>query len=98
MNLLLWAHIAGGILALLFGAIAVGARKGGPLHARAGTGFVASMLVLGVTASILEPFRSPPGSPVSGIFVCYFIITGWLTARRRAGTTGRLEIVASLVA
>ena len=32
------------------------------------------MLVLGVTAAILEPFRQPvPGSPVGGIMVCYFV-------------------------
>jgi hypothetical protein len=78
--------------------VAVAAHKGGPLHARAGNWFVASMLVLGVTASMLEPFRSPPGSPLTGIFVCYFIATGWVTARRRDGTTGIFEIVAGLVA
>ena len=65
MNVLMGVHIAGGSLALLSGALAVIARKGGPLHARAGTWFFASMLVLGATASILEPFRSPPGSPTA---------------------------------
>ncbi|HEX6375571.1 MAG TPA: hypothetical protein VFZ91_07600 [Allosphingosinicella sp.] len=98
MTVLLWLHIAGGSLALVAGAVAVIARKGGPLHARAGTGFFASMLVLGVTASILEPFRSSPGSPISGVFVCYFVATSWAAARRRDGTTGRFEIVACAVA
>lgn len=91
MNALMWVHIAGGSLALLTGTVAVVARKGGPLHARAGTWFVASMLVLGITASILEPFRTPPGSPVGGIIVCYFVATAWMTARRRDGRPGRFE-------
>jgi hypothetical protein len=94
MNILLGIHIAAGCLALLFGTAAVAARKGGSLHARAGTGFFAAMLVLGVTASILEPFRTPPGSPIAGLFVCYFVTTSWVAARRRDGTTGRFEIAA----
>jgi hypothetical protein len=94
MNVIMGIHIAGGSLALLSGTVAVAARKGGPLHARSGTWFFASMLVLGVTAAILEPFRSPPGSPVGGILVCYFVATAWVAARRRDGTTGRFEILA----
>jgi hypothetical protein len=92
-------HIAGGLVALLSGALAVAMRKGGAIHARAGTWFCAAMLVLGITASILEPFRSPqPGSPIGGIMVCYFIATAWMAARRRDGTTGKFEIVAGAAA
>lgn len=98
MSILLWAHVAAGILALLSGAVAAVARKGGPIHVRAGSWFVASMLVLGVTASILEPYRTPPGSPLTGILVCYFIATGWRAARRGDGTTGAFEMVAGIVA
>ena len=94
MNALMSIHVAAGMIALVCGTTAVAARKGGRLHARAGTGFFGSMLVLGVTASILEPFRSPPGSPIGGIMVCYFVATSWVTARRRDGTTGRFEIAA----
>jgi hypothetical protein len=99
MNVLMAIHIGAGLLALPSGTLAVVARKGGRLHARAGTLFFGSMLVLGVTASILEPFRSPtPGSPVGGIMVCYFVITSWVAARRRDGTTGRFEIAACAAA
>ena len=92
-------HIAGGMVALLTGAAAANARKGGRVHVRAGTWFVAAMLVLGVTASILEPFRTPePGSPIGGILVCYFVATGWMTARRRDGRAGRFEIIACAAA
>ena len=94
MNALLWLHIAGGMIALAAGAAAAVARKGGRLHGSAGGLFVAAMLVLGVTASILEPFRDPPGSPVGGILVCYFVATAWTTARRRDGVPGRFERIA----
>lgn len=98
MSGIMWIHIAGGLIALVSGTMAVAVRKGGRLHAYAGTCFFASMLVLGVTASILEPFRSPPGSPISGVMVCYFVTTSWVAARRRDGTTGKFEIVACVAA
>lgn len=99
MNILMAIHIAGGILALPAGAIAVAARKGGRLHARAGTAFFGSMLVLGITSAILEPFRTPePGSPVAALFVLYFVATSWVAARRRDGTTGKFEILACAAA
>jgi hypothetical protein len=95
---IMWIHIAAGMVALASGAVAVGARKGGARHASAGTWFAVAMLVLGVTASILEPFRSPPGSPIGGIMVCYFVATAWMTARRRDGTPGRFEKMACAAA
>ncbi|MES2444561.1 MAG: hypothetical protein V4574_17175 [Pseudomonadota bacterium] len=98
MSGLLWVHIAGGLTALACGAVAVTVRKGGRVHALAGTGFFGSMLVLGVTAAILEPGRTPPGSPLGGIMVCYFVATSWVTARRRDGTTGTFEVVACVAA
>jgi hypothetical protein len=94
LALILWVHIAAGVVALLAGTGAVAARKGGRLHARSGSFFLGAMLVLGVTASILEPYRDPPGSPVGGVMVCYFVLTSWMAARRRDGTTGRFEMIA----
>lgn len=99
MNILMAIHIAAGMNALVAGTAAVAARKGGRLHGQAGTLFFGSMLVLGVTASVLEPLRTPePGSPVGGIMVCYFAATSWVAARRRDGTTGRFEIAACAAA
>jgi hypothetical protein len=90
-SFILWVHIAGGLTALASGGAAIAVRKGGILHARAGTAFCAAMLVLGVTAAILELFRPVPGSPVGGIMVCYFVVTAWTTARRRDGRPGWIE-------
>lgn len=97
MTLLIWAHIAGGSLALLSGVVAVAARKGGPLHARAGRWFVAAMFGLWASATILHLAEGKPGSAVGDVFIGYFVATSWLAARRRDGTTGRLEIVACAV-
>ncbi len=98
MNILMAIHIAGGLLALPAGAIAVAARKGGQLHTRAGALFLGSMLVLGVTASILGRFKDPPDSGLGGLIVCYFVLTSWVAARRRDGTTGWFEILACATA
>lgn len=93
-----WIHIAGGLIALASGTAAIAVRKGGALHASAGTGFCAAMLVLGITAAILEPLRKVPGSPVGGIMVCYFVLTAWMTARRREGRPGWIERMACAAA
>jgi hypothetical protein len=92
-----WIHIAGGMIALLLGAVAVAARKGGSVHVSAGTWFCVAMFVLGVTASILAPFKSPPDSPIGGIMACYFVATAWMTARRHSGTPGRFEKIACAI-
>jgi hypothetical protein len=91
MNAVMAIHIAGGTIAVAAGAVAAFVRKGGVTHASAGIGFSVSMLVLGITAAMLEPFRSPPGSPVGGIMVCYFVLTGWMTSRRRERRPGWIE-------
>ena len=99
LELVRWLHIAAGVAAIPLGTVAVSVRKGGRLHAQAGTGFFASMLALGLTAAMLEPFRSPePGSPIAGVIVCYFVATSWVTARRHDGTTGKFELIACAVA
>jgi hypothetical protein len=92
-----WIHVAGGVSALLSGAVAVAVRKGGDRHVSAGAWFCVSMFVLGVTASILEPFKTPPESPIGGIMVCYFVATAWMTARRHSGTSGRFEKIACAI-
>lgn len=97
MNAITWIHVAGGMIALASGAMAVAVRKGGDMHVSAGTWFFVSMLVLGITASILAPFKSPPDSPIGGIMVCYFVATAWMTARRRSGMPGRFEKIACAI-
>jgi len=98
-NPILMAHITSGLVAIIAGAVAVIVRKGGLVHVRAGIWFAASMFILGATAAILEPFRTPePGSPVPALLVCYFVATSWVTARRSDGMTGTFEVVACVLA
>jgi uncharacterized membrane protein len=92
-----WLHIAAGLIALATGATAIVARKGGSLHARFGTGFVAAMLVLGATAAVLEVLQGKPEAALGGVFTCYFVATAWSAARRRDGSTGRFEAAACAV-
>ncbi len=97
MNGITWIHVAAGVIALVSGAVAIAVRKGNNVHVSAGTGFCMAMFVLGVTASILSPFKSPPESPIAGIMVCYFVATAWMAARRRSGTPGRFEMIACAI-
>jgi hypothetical protein len=97
MSGIMWLHIASGVVALATGAVAIAVRKGGNVHASLGAWFCVSMLVLGVTASILSPFKSPPESPIGGIMVCYFVATAWMTARRSNGAPGKFERIAAAI-
>jgi hypothetical protein len=77
----LFLHILGGLLAIISGYAALLARKGGPLHRRAGVLFVYSMLVMGVGAAVVGLARGLPtwlGGPVT----VYFVITALRTVRR----------------
>jgi uncharacterized membrane protein len=94
MNGITWIHIAGGMTALVAGAVALAVRKGGRAHTSVGTAFCVAMFVLGLTASILSPLKTPAESPIGGLMVCYFVATAWMAARRRNGTPGRFEKIA----
>lgn len=98
MNVILWAHIAGGLIAILAGFVAVGVRKGSRMHRLAGTWFAAAMLVLGLSPAILVGLGPEDDRGMVGLLTCYFVATSWVTARRRDGTTGGFEIVACAIA
>lgn len=98
MSILLGAHIAAGFLALVAGSGAAAARKGGALHARAGTVFALLMLFVGASATILARLQEVPDPGLGGALTCYFVLTSWAAARRRGGTTGKFEAAACAVA
>jgi hypothetical protein len=87
-------HIVGGSIALLSGAGALAVGKGGRWHARFGTAFFASMLVLAGTGAVIAALKPERGTAVIGVFTCYLVATAWSAARRRDGTPGRLEQIA----
>ena len=57
--MLLPIHTAAGALAMVRGAVALVVKKGGNMHRRSGMLFVYAMVVMGITASILELQRVP---------------------------------------
>lgn len=97
-QLALVLHVSAGSVGLVSGTIAAAARKGGDLHRRAGTVFVASMVLMAVFALWLA--FAIPGQLVNvfiSLFALYLILTAWLTVRRRGSGIGLPEKIASLV-
>src|SRR5678816_1714259 len=85
-------HIAGGTIGLVSGTVAILARKGGPLHRRAGAVFVMSMSMMAAFAlwlALVIPGQFP--NVIIAIFAFYLIATAWLTVWRKEGETGRSE-------
>ena len=80
---LLFLHIAGGIVGLLSGTIAMAYRKGSRGHRLAGNVFVVSMLIMGASASYLAFMKNQTENFFGGLMTVYLIATAWSTGRRR---------------
>lgn len=98
MNAFTLFHVAAGSVGLLASGAALSVRKGGRLHARAGTAFFAAMLAMAGTGSAIAALGSERGTAVIGLFTCYLVATSWVTARRRDGVAGGFERAALAVA
>ncbi len=85
------AHITGGLVGIGAGTVAMIARKGGPLHRRAGQFFLVSMLVMSATGALIAPLLPDRGSTIAGWLSLYLVATGWMAARRPAGKIGLFE-------
>ena len=94
MSVLTLVHIIFGSTALLAGAGALAFRKGGRLHAKAGTIFFAAMLVMALTGSMIAAFIPERGTAIIGLLTSYLVLTSWWTARHRNGRAGRFELFA----
>jgi len=98
--IILVLHIAGGMVGIVSGAVAMAYRKGSARHALAGNVFFVSMLIMASIGALVSPFLvSRNGDPklfdsTMGFFTCYLVATSWLTVRRKAGTIGRGEVAA----
>ncbi|HKV77360.1 MAG TPA: hypothetical protein VJP02_04435 [Candidatus Sulfotelmatobacter sp.] len=88
---LLFLHIAGGVIGLLSGTVAMIFRKGSRGHRLAGDVFVVSMLVMGVCASILALMKHQPNNFFGGLVTIYMVATAWLTGKRRQEKTSLLD-------
>jgi uncharacterized membrane protein len=97
--MLLPIHVAAGALAMILGAVALSAKKGGTVHRRVGLLFVYAMLVMGATASILGFLKSPTdGNVFAGIMTAYFVGTALTTVRPVSRSTRAINTAALMVA
>jgi uncharacterized membrane protein len=88
----LYAHIGGGMLGLASGAVALVARKGGPVHRGAGNVFFAAMLTMAGIGAVVSPMLADYGSAFGGAVTFYLVLTGWLAGRSAQVKGGPLEI------
>lgn len=98
MTPLLIAHIAGGGIGVIAGAVALFTRKGAPAHRAAGTVFAVAMLIGAASAAWLAYAGSEPGLIIAGVLSIYLIATGYMTVKRRDGQIGVFERGAFLLA
>jgi uncharacterized membrane protein len=74
-------HVLSGILALVFGYVALGAAKGGALHRRSGLGFAMAMASMALSGAYVAYVMKTPTSVVAGLLSFYFVATGLVTVR-----------------
>ena len=99
MNMLLPIHIVAGGLAILFGFGALFVKKGGTIHRRSGMLFVYAMLVMGITATVLEFLqRSSVTNLVAALLSMYFVGTALTTVRPPSRWTRAINIAALILA
>ena len=97
--MLLPIHIVAGMLAIVLGAVALSVKKGGTIHRRSGMLFVYAMIVMGVTASILEFLRSAAATNVvAALLSMYFVGTALTTVRPASRWTRVINAAALTVA
>jgi uncharacterized membrane protein len=84
---LLFLHIAGGMVGLLSGTVAMMYRKGSRGHRAAGNVFVVAMLIMGACGSTLALMKHQTNNVFGGLLTVYMITTAWLAGHRRDGET-----------
>jgi hypothetical protein len=99
MNAVLPIHVAAGALAMILGAVALTARKGGRIHRRSGFLFVGAMLVMAVTAALLGFHNGAAAANVgAALMTAYFVATALTTVRPVTRWTSRINVAALVLA
>lgn len=91
-------HAAAGTIGIVTGIIALITRKGGRRHILAGRIFVASIVTTAISATWLAVKSEEFGFIVAGVLVVYFMLTAWMTVKRREHEAGWFEVGAFLAA
>ena len=93
--MLLPIHIAAGGVAIVLGAVALSAKKGGTIHRRSGLLFVYATLVMGISASILGLRNGlTDGNVMAGLMTAYFVGTALTTVRPASPWTRHIDAAA----
>jgi uncharacterized membrane protein len=88
-------HIVAGGLAIILGAVALVAAKGGWLHRKSGLMFVYAMLTMGLSGSIIAlGQRWTNANALGGLTSAYFVITALTAVRPASAWTRRLDVTA----
>jgi uncharacterized membrane protein len=96
---LLPIHIVAGGFAVVLGAVALLAPKGGTVHRGGGLLFVYAMLTMGISGSVLALRQSLTNANVLGGFMsAYFVVTALTAVRPPSPWTRRLNAAALAVA
>jgi hypothetical protein len=88
LDVLLGVHVAAGVVALLAGAVAIGTRKGGSWHRRAGRTYAATMGVVVVTALPLSAVEADYFLFSIAVFSGYLVFTGYRVLSRKRPDPG----------
>jgi uncharacterized membrane protein len=91
-------HIITGLVALLSGAVALYAMKGGALHRKSGTFFVYAMLIMSSSGAILAALKPVRISVIAGALAAYLVCTALLTVRRSVETSRSIIFAFMLIA
>jgi uncharacterized membrane protein len=89
---ILLVHICTGIIAVLFGSVALLVRKGGHRHRLTGDVFAIAMLMMSASGAYMSFWAWQQVNILAGLFTFYLVSTGWLTVIRKPKATGRAEV------
>ncbi|MEH6456477.1 MAG: hypothetical protein V7749_09155 [Cocleimonas sp.] len=94
-DLIIWViHTPAGTVAIISALTALFAKKGTPIHRKAGTYFTISMLIMLVSGSVAAILKQSLDEIFLGGVVIYSVFTAWLTVYHKKGETGFLETIA----
>ncbi len=94
---ILLVHICTGIIAVLFGSVALLVRKGGHRHRLTGDIFVIAMLMMSASGAYTSFRASQRLNIVAALFTFYLVSTAWLTVQRKPKEMGSVEFGLLLV-
>ena len=99
-NILLWAHILGGAVGIVTGAVTLASRKGQTVHRTIGWIFVWAMATAYATGAGVAPFLETGQRPnfVAGIMALYLLVSGVMAARLGEVKAGTPEVLGLLMA